>query len=190
MASIKLVPSFKTEEEMKKIFTERLEIQNTFNQKVEDLKKEAKKIVEEYKDKVLYSIPLNTETYVKLPPAALESFYDRVSSLYSSEDGILLQEIQIIRREDLSDLKLENSFQIKFVFGQEDFNNHWSSFPLTKLSFEDKKLRLLDYSPGACLDPRFLDEVKYFLVKNLLLEVKNILSKIEAQKTKVEPVKD
>lgn len=181
MANIKLVPSFTNEEEMKKFFTERLEIQNTFNQKVEDLKKEAKKIVEEYKEKTLYFIPMESETYVKLSVSALENFYHQINYLYSSENGILLKEIQIVHCENLSDLNLYNSFQIKFVFGQKEFNNHWSLFPFENLSFEDKKFRLVDNAMGACLDPRFLDPEKYFLVKNLLLEAQNALSKIEKE---------
>lgn len=182
MENIKLVPSFKSEKEIKNFFLERFSAQHTFNQKVEDFKKEAEQILEDNKEKVLYSIlfpDYPDYTCVRLSKDALNNFYDKIKNLYSDKDGILLHEIQIVRCEYLSDLKLDSSLRIKFDFVQNQFNNNWNSFNFKRLSFDDKNFELKDNSMGACLNPKFIDSEKYFLVKDLLSEVINLLSKVE-----------
>ncbi len=177
MANIKLIPSFKDEEEMKKFFTERFVIQNTFNKKVKDLKKEAEEILKDHEEKILYSIPLPAETCVRLSVDVMNNFYHEIRHLYSEKNGIVLQEIQIVLHEYHLDLKLGNSLQIKFVFVQKEFNTHRASFSLNRLSFSDDEFKLVNNSKGACLDPRFIDSEKYFLVKKLLSEVESVIDK-------------
>ena len=182
MANIKLISSFNNEKERERFFIERAEIQNAFNKKVEELNTEVEQILEDHKEKILYSIifPGYPDcTCVRLSADALNNFYYKIRKLYSEEIGILLHEIQIVRREYLYDLKFQNSFVIKFIFVQSQFNNSSAEFSLNKLDFDDVKFKLVDNSMGACLDPKFIDPENYFLVKNLLLEVIDTISKIE-----------
>lgn len=190
MASTTLVPLFKDGEALKNFFTERFAIQNAFNQKVEDLKKESEQILKDNKEKVLYSIPFTSETYVFLTVDAMNNFYHQFKHLYSKENGILLKEIQIVCREYSSDFILTSSCIIKFIFGINEFNNHWASFSLDRLYCDDKDFELSDQSMGPCLDPKFIDPQKYFLVKGFITEVRSVFSQIEKEKAEVETVKN
>lgn len=178
MANIKLVPSFKTEEEMNDFFKERAGVQIAFNKKVEELKTEAKQLVKDHEENILYSISLPVGTRVRISVDAMNNFYHQIQHLYSEETGLLLNEIQIVLHEYISDLKLDASLRIRFVFVKKEFNNHWASFPLDRLYCDDKDFKFSNQSFGPGLDPKFLDPETYFIAKGYVNEVKSTFSKI------------
>ena len=85
MANIKLISSFNNEKERERFFIERAEIQNAFNKKVEELNTEVEQILEDHKEKILYSIifPGYPDcTCVRLSADALNNFYYKIRKLY------------------------------------------------------------------------------------------------------------
>jgi hypothetical protein len=186
MTAVKMVPAFKDKEAFNDFFKERSSVQMGFNQKLEALKKEQEEILKDRREQLLYSIPFLSDTHVRLSVDAMNNFYHQFKHLYSKENGILLKEIQIILCEFSSDLKLTSSVRIKFIFGQEEFNNHWAVFSLDKLYFDDKNFEFSDQSIGACLDPKFIDPEKYFLAKNFVIDAENVFKEIRKEKAEAE----
>lgn len=184
MAIVKMSASFEDKGALSIFFDERLRIQNEFNQKVDELKREMEEILKENKEKVLYSITFPSDTYVQLSVDAMNNFYHQFKHLHSVENGILLKEIQIVLKEYSSNFKLASHGAIKFVFSMDDFNSRWASFPFEDLYFDDEDFELSDKSMGACLDPKFIDPEKYFLVKEHIIEIQNIFKEIQEEKLK------
>lgn len=157
---------------------ERENMRNVLNYEAETLRKKMKEEGEKHKETALFAIPFS-ETIVKLHEQTLDNLFSGVKQHYP-EHGLFLREIEIVHKEYTggTDSLYHTNIVIQFRFHKEEFNTHWNSFSLSRLSFDDKELRFSDNSMGVCLDPRFAEKEKYEQAKVTVSNIQEQLSKL------------
>ncbi|MFA4942294.1 MAG: hypothetical protein WC564_01490 [Patescibacteria group bacterium] len=134
------------------------------NAEIEDLKLRLNKEADDYKETVLFSIPME-ETIVLLNQQILDNFF---SGCEYPASGIFLREIKIIRTEYIEDKDFEYCHNViaRFEFNKECFNTHIS---INKFAYDEERQDINEETMGVGFDPHFVDKEKFTEVINALM---------------------
>lgn len=156
-------------EDLESFFKSRNLVKDSFNKKIDLLKKALREELDRNHENVIASVKFEG-IKIFLSEQTKDNLF---SGANYPETGLNLLSIEILHTEGVGshEFKYYSNIIIRFNIKEDGYQNTWSEFSLSKLAWNDDKFRISEQSMGICLDPKFKEE-DYFEVKKILSELK------------------